>query len=55
MASGGVARARLTEERKAIRKDKPFGFVARPEMAEDGCAPPPPPPQVAARNRRRRC
>lgn len=32
----GVARARLVEERKQWRKDKPFGFVARPEKAEDG-------------------
>ena len=32
----GVARSRLTEERKAWRKDKPFGFVARPEQRADG-------------------
>lgn len=32
----GVARGRLTEERKAWRKDKPFGFFARPETAADG-------------------
>lgn len=32
----GVARARLQEERKAWRKDKPFGFHARPETNEDG-------------------
>lgn len=31
-----VARARLAEERKAWRKDKPFGFYARPETAADG-------------------
>lgn len=32
----GVARARLAQERKDWRKDKPFGFMARPETAEDG-------------------
>mmetsp|Transcript_20475 Transcript_20475/g.56771 ORF Transcript_20475/g.56771 Transcript_20475/m.56771 type:complete len:115 (+) Transcript_20475:173-517(+) len=32
----GVARSRLAEERKAWRKDKPFGFHARPETAADG-------------------
>ena len=32
----GVAKARLAEERKAWRKDKPFGFHARPEQAADG-------------------
>ncbi|KAK9863404.1 hypothetical protein WJX84_012327 [Apatococcus fuscideae] len=32
----GVARSRLTEERKAWRRDKPFGFHARPEQASDG-------------------
>ncbi|KAK9805990.1 hypothetical protein WJX73_001322 [Symbiochloris irregularis] len=32
----GVARSRLTEERKAWRKDKPFGFFARPETKADG-------------------
>ncbi|GLC41473.1 SUMO-conjugating enzyme sce1 [Pleodorina starrii] len=32
----GVARSRLQEERKAWRKDKPFGFHARPETADDG-------------------
>lgn len=36
----GVARTRLAEERKAWRKDKPFGFFARPETAPDGCKPP---------------
>lgn len=35
----GVARTRLAEERKAWRKDKPFGFFARPETAPDGAAP----------------
>lgn len=34
----GVARSRLAEERKAWRKDKPFGFHARPETEADGCA-----------------
>jgi len=34
----GVARARLAEERKAWRKDRPFGFTARPETSADGCA-----------------
>lgn len=32
----GVAKARLAEERKAWRKDKPFGFHARPDSNEDG-------------------
>ncbi|CAL5219447.1 g1280 [Coccomyxa viridis] len=32
----GVARGRLAEERKAWRKDKPFGFYARPETKDDG-------------------
>lgn len=32
----GVARGRLAEERKRWRKDKPFGFHARPETADDG-------------------
>lgn len=32
----GVARARLAQERKDWRKDKPFGFMARPETADDG-------------------
>lgn len=32
----GVARSRLAEERKAWRKDKPFGFHARPETTESG-------------------
>jgi hypothetical protein len=36
----GVARSRLAEERKNWRKDKPFGFHARPESLEDGCARP---------------
>jgi ubiquitin-conjugating enzyme E2 I len=31
-----IARNRLTEERKAWRKDKPFGFFARPESKPDG-------------------
>ncbi|KAJ4850855.1 SUMO-conjugating enzyme sce1 [Turnera subulata] len=33
---GGIARGRLTEERKAWRKNHPHGFVARPNTAEDG-------------------
>jgi len=33
----GVARGRLMEERKAWRKNKPFGFHARPETNADGC------------------
>lgn len=32
----GVAKSRLVEERKAWRKDKPFGFHARPETGSDG-------------------
>ena len=32
-----IARGRLAEERKAWRKDKPFGFFARPETQADGC------------------
>lgn len=32
----GVARGRLAEERKSWRKDKPFGFHARPETNADG-------------------
>ncbi|XP_073001855.1 SUMO-conjugating enzyme SCE1-like [Typha latifolia] len=31
--SGGIARGRLAEERKAWRKDHPFGFVATPETS----------------------
>ncbi|KAK6245202.1 hypothetical protein SCA6_008292 [Theobroma cacao] len=34
--SGGIARSRLTEERKAWRKNHPHGFVAKPETALDG-------------------
>ncbi|KAK9793753.1 hypothetical protein WJX73_000315 [Symbiochloris irregularis] len=30
------ARERLTEERKSFRRDKPFGFVAKPEQRADG-------------------
>jgi hypothetical protein len=33
----GLARQRLAEERKAFRKDKPFGFSAKPMKGEDGC------------------
>lgn len=36
-ACSGVARARLAQERKDWRKDKPFGFMARPESSDDGC------------------
>ncbi|PRD35402.1 UNVERIFIED_CONTAM: ube2i [Trichonephila clavipes] len=32
----GIAIARLAEERKAWRKDHPFGFVARPTKNPDG-------------------
>merc|ERR1719466_667820 len=32
----GIATARLTEERKAWRKDHPFGFVAKPTKNGDG-------------------
>ena len=34
-----MARGRLAEERKSWRKDKPFGFHARPETVSDGCGP----------------
>ncbi|KAJ0085901.1 hypothetical protein Patl1_08907 [Pistacia atlantica] len=34
--SGGIARGRLTEERKSWRKNHPHGFVAKPETAKDG-------------------
>ena len=33
----GVAQQRILAERKNWRKDKPFGFFARPEVQEDGC------------------
>lgn len=32
-----LALGRLAEERKAWRRDKPFGFFARPEAGADGC------------------
>ncbi|CAF0867420.1 unnamed protein product [Adineta ricciae] len=32
----GIAIARLTEERRAWRRDHPFGFIARPVKNEDG-------------------
>ncbi len=35
--AGGLARNRLLMERKAWRKNKPFGFHARPETEADGC------------------
>lgn len=31
-----AARARLAQERKDWRKEKPFGFTARPDTAADG-------------------
>lgn len=31
-----LARDRLTEERKEWRKDRPFGFYAKPMKLEDG-------------------
>jgi ubiquitin-conjugating enzyme E2 I len=34
--SGALALGRLREERKAVRKDKPFGFWAKPGENEDG-------------------
>ncbi|KAF3656306.1 SUMO-conjugating enzyme SCE1 [Capsicum annuum] len=34
--SGGIARGRLAEERKAWRKNHPHGFVAKPETGTDG-------------------
>ncbi|KAJ7538372.1 hypothetical protein O6H91_11G045500 [Diphasiastrum complanatum] len=34
--SGGIARGRLAEERKAWRKNHPHGYVARPEGQPDG-------------------
>ncbi|CAD6262598.1 unnamed protein product [Miscanthus lutarioriparius] len=36
MASGGIARGRLAEERKSWRKSHPHGFVAKPETLPDG-------------------
>ncbi|XWS21230.1 hypothetical protein CRYUN_Cryun30bG0037600 [Craigia yunnanensis] len=36
MLSGGIARSRLTEERKDWRKTHPHGFVAKPETSPDG-------------------
>uniref|UniRef100_A0A7N0UXG0 UBC core domain-containing protein n=1 Tax=Kalanchoe fedtschenkoi TaxID=63787 RepID=A0A7N0UXG0_KALFE len=36
MSGGGIARGRLTEERKAWRKNHPHGFVAKPETGADG-------------------
>mmetsp|Transcript_70439 Transcript_70439/g.223181 ORF Transcript_70439/g.223181 Transcript_70439/m.223181 type:complete len:160 (-) Transcript_70439:100-579(-) len=32
----GIARGRLAEERKAWRRDRPFGFFARPSTNSDG-------------------
>jgi len=34
--SSGIARGRLKEERKAWRRDHPFGFYARPTSKGDG-------------------
>jgi ubiquitin-conjugating enzyme E2 I len=34
--SGGIAKGRLSEERKAWRKDHPIGFYAKPQVTEDG-------------------
>lgn len=34
--SGGIAKGRLVEERKAWRKDHPHGFYARPVSGADG-------------------
>lgn len=34
--SGGLAKNRLLMERKSWRKNKPFGFHARPETQSDG-------------------
>lgn len=34
--SSGIARGRLVEERKAWRRDHPFGFFARPVSKGDG-------------------
>ncbi|KAG8084015.1 hypothetical protein GUJ93_ZPchr0010g9988 [Zizania palustris] len=37
MSTGGIARGRLAEERKAWRKNHPmYGFVAKPEAMTDG-------------------
>ncbi|CAN6240601.1 unnamed protein product [Urochloa humidicola] len=36
MASGGIARGRLAEERKSWRKSHPHGFVAKPTTLPDG-------------------
>ncbi|CAM9664645.1 unnamed protein product [Heterosigma akashiwo] len=35
MASGGIARGRLAQERKNWRKDHPYGFYARPTSNAD--------------------
>lgn len=35
--SGGLARQRLAEERKTFRKEKEFGFSAKPMKNADGC------------------
>ena len=35
-AEGGLAKLRLAAERKSWRKERPFGFYARPETKSDG-------------------
>ena len=37
MSKTSVARSRLCEERKTWRKDRPFGFFAKPETNDNGC------------------
>mmetsp|Transcript_24621 Transcript_24621/g.50853 ORF Transcript_24621/g.50853 Transcript_24621/m.50853 type:complete len:163 (-) Transcript_24621:291-779(-) len=36
MSGGGIARGRLAQERKAWRKDHPYGFHAKPVNSADG-------------------
>eukprot|EP00976_Prorocentrum_cordatum_P027626 560547-Prorocentrum_minimum.AAC.1 len=36
MSGVGIARSRLAQERKHWRKDRPFGFVAKPQSKADG-------------------
>lgn len=33
---GSIAKTRLMTERKNWRKDKPYGFIAKPTNATDG-------------------
>lgn len=35
--TNSVTRNRLIEERKAWRKDRPFGFHAKPKVGDNGC------------------